>query len=68
MSPSTPKRKPVMIFSRTSSGFVVGEKASGKTVRELSRLWRYLGGASPENQAVDPAISKKVEEQSPIKV
>ena len=39
----------VMVFSRTSSGLVVGEKASGKTVRELSRLWKYLGGASPED-------------------
>ena len=39
---------PVMIFSRTTSGVVVGEEASGKTVRELSRLWRYLGGRSPD--------------------
>lgn len=25
------------------------EQASGKTVKELSRLWMYLGGAVPEN-------------------
>lgn len=40
---------PVMIFSRTTSGIVVGEEASGKTVKELSRLWRYLGGNSPDD-------------------
>lgn len=38
----------VMVFSRTSSGLVVGEEAPGKTVRALSRLWRYRGGRSPE--------------------
>lgn len=37
-----------MVFSRTDSGYIVGEKASGKTVRELSRLWRYQGGGVPE--------------------
>lgn len=39
---------PVMAFSRTTSGAVVGEETSGKSVRELSRLWRYLGGKSPD--------------------
>ena len=37
-----------MIFSRTGSGVVVGEEANGKTVKSLSRLWRYLGGNSPD--------------------
>ena len=31
---------PVMTFSRTDSGRLLAEEAKGKTVRELSRLWR----------------------------
>ena len=37
-----------MCFGRTDSGKLLGEEARGKTVRELSRLWRYQGGKSPE--------------------
>ena len=37
-----------MCFERTDTGRLVGEEAKGKTVRELSRLWRYQGGKSPE--------------------
>ena len=37
----------VMAFGRTNSGRVLSEEAQGKTVRELSRLWRYEGGQSP---------------------
>ncbi len=37
----------VMTFGRTNSGQVLSEEAQGKTVRELSRLWRYEGGQSP---------------------
>lgn len=39
---------PTMCFGRTDSGKLLGEEARGKTVRELSRLWRYQGGKSPE--------------------
>lgn len=38
----------VISFSRTSSGRLMVEEARGKTVRQLSRLWRYEGGRSPE--------------------
>ena len=38
---------PVMTFERTDSGRLLSEEAKGKTVRELSRLWRYQGGRSP---------------------
>lgn len=50
VTPSQPAANsdPVMIFSRTTSGVVMGEEASGKTVKDLSRLWRYLGGDSPD--------------------
>ena len=37
----------VMTFARTQSGRLLAEEAQGKTVRELSRLWRYQGGRSP---------------------
>lgn len=36
-----------LTFTRTTSDRVVAEKARGKTVKELSRLWKYLGGKSP---------------------
>lgn len=36
-----------LTFTRTASDRVVAEKAVGKTVKELSRLWKYLGGKSP---------------------
>ena len=36
-----------LIFKRTTSGQIVAEEARGKTVKELSRLWKYLGGKSP---------------------
>ena len=39
----------IMIFDRTSPEVVVGEEADGKTVKSLSRLWRYLGGNSPND-------------------
>ena len=34
---------------KTASDQVVAEEAKGKTVKELSRLWKYLGGKSPED-------------------
>ena len=37
----------VLTFARTDSGRLLVEEARGKTVRELSRLWRYMGGRSP---------------------
>ena len=36
-----------LTFGRTDSGRVVAKEARGKTVKELSRLWKYLGGRSP---------------------
>lgn len=36
-----------MTFARTNSGRLMAEEAQGKSVRELSRLWRYQGGRSP---------------------
>ncbi len=36
-----------LTFKRTPSDQVVAEEAKGKTVKELSRLWKYLGGKSP---------------------
>ena len=36
-----------LTFRRTASDRVVAEKARGKTVKDLSRLWKYLGGKSP---------------------
>lgn len=36
-----------LTFRRTASDRVVAEEARGKTVRDLSRLWKYLGGKSP---------------------
>lgn len=36
-----------MTFLRTSSDRVVVEEARDKTVKDLSRLWKYLGGKSP---------------------
>ncbi len=36
-----------LTFVRTPSNRLVAEEARGKTVRDLSRLWKYLGGKSP---------------------
>lgn len=44
---------PVMTFDRTDSGRLVSEELSGKTVRELSRLWRYQGGRNPDDDVVE---------------
>ncbi|KAL6718464.1 hypothetical protein ACLMJK_004555 [Lecanora helva] len=41
---------PVMTFDRTDSGRLLAEEAKGKSVRELSRLWRYQGGRSPHTE------------------
>ena len=38
-----------LTFLRTASDRVVAEEARDKTVRDLSRLWKYLGGKSPED-------------------
>lgn len=38
----------VVAFKRTDTGRLMAEEAKGKTVRELSRFWRYRGGKSPE--------------------
>lgn len=44
-----------LTFIRTASDRVVAEEARGKTVKELSRFWKYLGGKSPidHNRAED---------------
>ena len=31
----------IVTFARTNTGHLLAEEAQGKTVRELSRLWRY---------------------------
>ena len=36
-----------LAFRRTASDRIVAENARGKTVKDLSRLWKYLGGKSP---------------------
>ena len=36
-----------LAFRRTTSDRIVAENARGKTVKDLSRLWKYLGGKSP---------------------
>ncbi|KAF6231101.1 hypothetical protein HO173_010801 [Letharia columbiana] len=36
-----------LTFKRTASDRVVAEEARGKTVKDLSRLWKYVGGESP---------------------
>lgn len=38
----------VLSFDRTKSGTLMVEEAKGKTVGELSRLWKYQGGKSPK--------------------
>ena len=37
----------IMVFARTSTGKLMADNAHGKTVRQLSRLWRYQGGRTP---------------------
>ena len=39
----------VMTFGRTNSGRLMGDEGTGKTVRDLSRLWKYQGGRSPDD-------------------
>ena len=40
---------PTMTFDRTDSGRLLSEEFSGKTVRQLSRFWRYQGGRTPDD-------------------
>ena len=44
-----------LTFLRTYSDRVVAEEARDKTVRDLSRLWKYLGGKSPMDHDVNGA-------------
>ena len=44
-----------LTFLRTTSDRVVAEEARDKTVKELSRLWKYLGGKSPMDHDVNGA-------------
>lgn len=46
---------PILIFARTDSSRLSVEEARGKTVRELSRLWRYQGGRSPPTPTPTPS-------------
>lgn len=41
------KEDECLTFKRTASDRIMAEEARGKTVKELSRLWKYLGGKSP---------------------
>lgn len=53
-----------MTFARTNSGRLMAEQAQGKTVRELSRLWRYQGGRSPHTPTPFPTLSANDESTS----
>ena len=44
-----------LTFLRTASDRVLAEEARDKTVRDLSRLWTYLGGKSPMDHDVNGA-------------
>ena len=44
---SAEKMGDVLTFARSDSGHLSLELARGKTVRQLSRLWRYQNGRSP---------------------
>ena len=44
-----------LTFLRTASDRVVAEEARDKSVRDLSRLWKYLGGKSPMDHDVTRA-------------
>lgn len=44
-----------LTFLRTASDRVVAEEARDKTVKDLSRLWKYLGGKSPTDHDVTGA-------------
>ena len=70
-----------MTFARTNSGRLMAEEAQGKTVRELSRLWRYQGGRSPHTPSPFPTLNSggqstsgmngsngRLEKLSPLKV
>ena len=48
----------VITFERTDSGRLIGEEAVGQTVRELSRLWRYLEGRSPDDMIRENGFTK----------
>ena len=41
-----------LAFRRTASDRIVAENARGKTVKDLSRFWKYLGGKSPVDDDV----------------
>ena len=53
-----------LTFVRTASDRIVAEEASGKTVKDLSRLWRYLGGNSPDDHH-DQVSGKKHDDEIP---
>ena len=38
-----------VVFFKTPNDRIVAEEVRGKTVKHLSRLWKYLGGKSPED-------------------
>lgn len=38
---------------------VMAQQARGKTVKELSRLWLYLGGSSPEERRLQDANDRR---------
>ena len=44
-----------LTFKRTASDRVMAEEARGKTVKNLSRLWQYLGGKSPMDHGYSEA-------------
>lgn len=48
-----------MTFARTDTGRLLAQEARGKTVRELSRLWRYQGGRSPHTPTPFPSVNSE---------
>lgn len=49
----------IMTFARTDTGRLLAKEAQGKTVRELSRLWRYQGGRSPHTPTPFPTMNSE---------
>ena len=51
----------IMTFARTDTGRLLAQEAQGKTIKELSRLWRYQGGRSPHTPTPFPSFTSKEE-------
>ena len=47
----------MLVFARTSTGKLMADDAKGKTVRQLSRLWRFQGGRTPDDAVKSQQVS-----------